>query len=639
MRNNRTAMVALAFASIASMLLAACAPQVVTQVVEVTKEVEVVQTELVTVQETVVQEVQAEAFTQPHPILSDLRVRQAIAYCSDRDALIQSVYPFVTDTSTLRMDSFIPTDHWAHAPGLEAYNHDPDMAASLLDEAGWTLAEGATVRSNANGDALSLKFTTTSAAFRQTWAAVLEAQLAACGVQIIRLHAPASWWFGDTTGLARRDFELGAFAWVGQADPGGITLYSCDSIPLPSTNWEGQNYMGWCNEAASNGIKNANNTLVKDERIAQYAIVQQEFAKDVPSIPLFNRVDTTATNAALTGYAPAAGEAYSNYNIHEWEIPGADTLILGFSQEPASLFVLVEDAFVARNAANLIFGYGVTSLNYEYKANMYYQDLPTLENGGAVLNNVDVNAGDTVVDANGDVVEVADGVSLRDADGNTVEFAGSAVSMQQMVLTTTLVDGITWSDGEPLKAADMELNSKINCDPDSGATDFTVCERTASEEFSDTSYTLTLIPGYTPPTYFTLVPGWYPSHMVLADGRTLGEVPAAEWTTLPEVAESPLGTGPYVITGWEKGQSMTFEANPNFYLGAPKTPNVTIQFITDTNQAVAQLLTGDVDILFGETTTGNEQTLTDAEAAEGLIKVYLTASATWEHVDINLFTK
>jgi ABC-type transport system substrate-binding protein len=639
MRNNRKAMaIVFSLAAVVSMLLAACAPQVVTQIVEVTKEVQVVQTEVVTVKETVVETVEAEAFTTPHPILSDLRVRQAIAYCSDRDALIKSVYPFVTDPSTLRMDSFIPTDHWAHASGLEAYNHDADKAAALLDEAGWTLADGATYRTNANGDELSLKFTTTSAAFRQTWAAVFEAQMKDCGIRIVRLHAPAAWWFGDTTGLARRDFELGAFAWVGQADPGGEALYGCDKIPLPSNNWAGQNYMGWCNEAASVAIKNANNTLVKEERIAQYAIVQQEFSKDMPSLPLFNRVETNATNAALTGFAPAPGEAYASYNSYEWEVPGSDTLILGFSQEPASLFTLVEDAFVAANAASFIFGRPITSLNFDYKANLYFPDLPTLENGGAVVNTVDVKDGDKVVDADGNVVELAAGMKVKDADGNIVDYAGGGVKMQQMVLTWTLIDGIKWSDGEPLTAADMDLGYKITCDPDSGATDFTTCERTVSVENTDTTSVVTLVPGYTPPTYFTINYGWYPAHQVLSDGRTLADVPASEYATLPEIAESPMGTGPYMITGWNKGQDMTFEANPNFYLGAPKTPNIVIKFIADTNQAVAQLLTNEVDVLFSETTPGQEQTLTDA-AADGKIKVFIEPSATWEHIDFNLFTK
>ena len=111
----------------------------------------------------------------------------------------------------------------------------------------------------------------------------------ACGILVIRSHVPASWWFGDTTGVKRRDYQLGAFAWVGQADPGGQTLYACDQIPTVENNWTGQNGMGWCNQLASDNIKIANNTLIKDERIAAYKITQHEFTKDVPSIPLFNR--------------------------------------------------------------------------------------------------------------------------------------------------------------------------------------------------------------------------------------------------------------------------------------------------------------------------------------------------------------
>ena len=43
--------------------------------------------------------VSGDEFTTPHPILSDVKVRTAIAHCIDRDALIASVYPFVEDKS------------------------------------------------------------------------------------------------------------------------------------------------------------------------------------------------------------------------------------------------------------------------------------------------------------------------------------------------------------------------------------------------------------------------------------------------------------------------------------------------------------------------------------------------------------
>src|SRR3972149_1948979 len=340
---------------LALFILSACQPAgtpetiIQTQVVETIKEVPV----------EVEVEVERAAYTVPHPILGDVNVRKAIAYCTDRASLIASVYPFVEDQAALVMDTNIPTDHWAHAAGVEQYPYDPAKGMALLEAAGWTLpAPDADFRTNAAGDVLALKFTTTTAQFRQTWAAVMEQNLAGCGIQMLRLHAPASWRVGDTAGLARRDFEMGAFAWVGEADPSGVTLYACDQIPLPSNNWEGQNYMGWCNDTASAAIKSANNTLDRDERIAQYAIFQQEFAKDMPSLPLFNRVEVLATNKDLTGFAPAPGEPFPSYNIHEWELPGQDTLVLGYTQEPASLFGLVEDAVVAENAPALIQGRG-----------------------------------------------------------------------------------------------------------------------------------------------------------------------------------------------------------------------------------------------------------------------------------------
>ena len=119
------------------------------------------------------------SFTTPHPILGDLKVRQALSYCTNKADLIKSVYPLLTEEeqASLVMNTFIPRAHWAYAgdENVTIYEYDPAKGAALLDEAGWTLQEGADFRTNAAGDQLSLKFTTTSAAFRQTWAAIWEA--------------------------------------------------------------------------------------------------------------------------------------------------------------------------------------------------------------------------------------------------------------------------------------------------------------------------------------------------------------------------------------------------------------------------------------------------------------------------------
>lgn len=631
-----------------TMLLAACAPQTVEVIktVEVEKEVQVIKTEEVKVVETQVVEVEKKPFTTPHPILGDLRVRQAIAYCTNKLELIKSVYPLISEEEQQRlvMNTFIPRSSWAYAgdENITIYPYDPEKGAALLEEAGWKLDEGATYRINANGEELSLKFTTTTAAFRQTWAAVFENQMKDCGIRIIRLHAPASWWFGDTTGLSRRDFELGAFAWVGQADPGGQTLWACDQIPLPDNNWEGQNYMGWCNEEASKAIKLANNTLIEAERKEAYKIVQQKYTEEVPAIPLFNRTETYAIAADLKGLVPPEGTAYYQWNAYEWEKPGSDTIVLGFTQEPASLFTLVESALVANQAASLISGFSTTDQNFSYQARMLKQ-LSTIESGLASNNDVEVKEGDMVVDATGEIVELKPGVKVKDASGNEVEFTGTPIKMKQLVVTYEWVEGLTYSDGQPLKKADFELAYKVACDRESGATSYITCDRVQNIEFlNDTSYRVTWKPGVQDPTYFLPPFGFEASHRVIETegpykGMTLADVPPKDWATLPEVAEKPIGVGPYMLVSWEKGVQMVFEANPYFYLGAPKTPRIVIKFITPEN-AEAQLLGGEVDVLDGTTLTGVTETLAAAEA-EGKIIIFVNPSATWEHIDFNLFIR
>jgi ABC-type transport system substrate-binding protein len=619
---------ALGLLVVASMILAACAPAAP---VPAEPAEPVIVTQEVVVTEVV--EVEREAFTTPHPILSDLKVRQALSYCTNKSDLLASVYPLISEEARagLVMNTFIPTDHWAYAgdENVTIYPFDPEKGKALLDEAGWTLAEGADIRTNANGEELALKFTTTNAAFRQTWGAIWVQQMADCGVNIVPLFAPASWWFGDTTGIARRDYELGAFAWVGQADPGGQTLYACDQIPSPNNGWEGQNAMGWCNEAASAAIKNANNTLVKDERIAEYAIAQAEFTKDIPSIPLFNRTDSYAVAADLTGFTPTPGQEYYNYNVEEWEKAGSDTIVFGFTQEPASLFTLVEDAFVANLAYQMIRPRQYTSLNYDFQAVLVKQ-LPTIENGGTTNNDVEVKEGDKVVDASGEVVDLATGVTVKNSAGEEVEFTGGTVTMKQLVSRFDLIDGLNWEDGTPVSEADLALGQKIGCDPESGATSFITCDKTASAEFSDNGYTQTWLPGVQDPLYFLPVWPIYPAHQ-------LGDVPAAEWATNPLVAETPLAYGPYKLVEWVKGEKLVYAANENWVGNAPKTPNLVIQIITPESQE-ALLLGGEIDVLDSTSLVGLSETLVAAET-EGKIKTVINPSATWEHIDIGLFIR
>jgi len=57
---------------------------------------------------------------------------------------------------------------------------------------------------------------------------------------------------------------------------------------------------------------------------------------------------------------------------------------------------------------------------------------------------------------------------------------------------------------------------------------------------------------------------------------------------------TPNGTGPYKLIEWTRFERMVYEANPDFYLGAPSIPYVVIQLYSGDSQRLYE--TGDVDI-------------------------------------------
>ena len=280
-----------------------------------------------------------------------------------------------------------------------------------------------------------------------------------------------------------------------------------------------------------------------------------------------------------------------------------------------------------------------TQKDYDYQPGI--QDpLATIENGLSKNAVVDVKAGDEVYTTEGKRAKLEKDVKVFDADGNEVVYDGtSTVKMKQLTSTYKFKD-FTWSDGTKGSVADFELGYKIDCDRESGATSFEICDQIGKAEFGPgLEFTFTWLPGAQYSLYFLNQFNVYPSFQVLADGRILKDVPAKEWATLPEIAEKPLSMAPFVLTDWKKGESMTFEAN-QYFEPAPKLKKVVIQFFPDSQTAVAALLGGDVDYLEKATLGAGAEVQTAIDAGkEGKVKVEISASPTWEHIDFNLFSK
>ena len=74
--------------------------------------------------------------------------------------------------------------------------------------------------------------------------------------------------------------------------------------------------------------------------------------------------------------------------------------------------------------------------------------------------------------------------------------------------------------------------------------------------------------------------------------------------------EDPVGSGPYKLVEWKRGDSLTFEAFDDYFLGAPKIKNMTWKIIPEGSSRTIALEAGEVDFVV-------EVEAMDAERIEG----------------------
>jgi len=81
----------------------------------------------------------------------------------------------------------------------------------------------------------------------------------------------------------------------------------------------------------------------------------------------------------------------------------------------------------------------------------------------------------------------------------------------------------------------------------------------------------------------------------------------------------PIGAGPYTVTEWVPGSSITFDANPEYHRGKPPIDRIVVQIFSNTDALVNSLIAGDIDmttLLSGDFVETMKQTPNTAIYAE-----------------------
>jgi len=77
--------------------------------------------------------------------------------------------------------------------------------------------------------------------------------------------------------------------------------------------------------------------------------------------------------------------------------------------------------------------------------------------------------------------------------------------------------------------------------------------------------------------------------------------------------ESTVGTGPYILKEWKPGEQLVYEANPDYFKGAPAIKRVRMKTITDVNASIIALQTGEINAYFNDIPGINYDAVSKAE--------------------------
>jgi len=246
------------------------------------------------------------------------------------------------------------------------------------------------------------------------------------------------------------------------------------------------------------------------------------------------------------------------------------------------------------------------------------QDMPTLANGGAVLQQVEVKAGDEVVNADGALVTLQ-----KDAKWDGV----TPIKLDQLALTFKIKAGIKWSDGQALTAADSLYSYQVASDKDTPVSKYQIYRTQSYEVVDDSTVKWVGIPGYVPSSYESLF--WIPLPKHAWQSLT-----PAQLLTSDMAAKKPMGWGPYQVDEWVAGDHIRLVKNPQYFRaseGLPKFDVLVYRFLGEpADNKLEALLSGECNVVDNTSLLDADlESVLDLQKA-GKLKAAVTQGPEWE---------
>lgn len=222
---------------------------------------------------------------------NDTRVRQALFYGLDRQALVDTI---LLGQAVLPQTPLLPGT-WAYTTeGVPAYEYNLERAQTLLAEAGWVRSLPTETLRNAAGLPFAFSLLTVNEQQDLAVARALGAQWARLGISVTLQPVPPLALSGV---LESRTYEAALARLVIPGDPDPYPFWH-ETQALPG---QGQNYAGFQDRRISEIVEQARITVNRERRLRLYQEFQQRFMEEVPALPLLVPVYTYGVDVRVNG--------------------------------------------------------------------------------------------------------------------------------------------------------------------------------------------------------------------------------------------------------------------------------------------------------------------------------------------------
>lgn len=151
----------------------------------------------------------------------------------------------------------------------------------------------------------------------------------------------------------------------------------------------------------------------------------------------------------------------------------------------------------------------------------------------------------------------------------------------------SLREGVVFHDGTPFDAEAVKLNLDRFLDPDSAAPFAFLLSEVSSVDVVD-QYTVRL---NLERPFAPIISHLSHSFIAMLSPAQIAATPAGE--TVME----PIGTGPYRLVEWRRGEEVVMEINEDYYGSAPAINRTIFRFVPEDAARVVALETGEVDVI------------------------------------------